>query len=192
MSNHKNIRRCSPALLSLIILFLGLTACGTISDAFQPDPAEEYYLPPTAAEEAIRQIVSTPTSSSTEATPTPDTRPSPTPQCNNDLLFVEDLTIPDGTVVLPDATLDKRWQVENSGSCNWDERYRMKLVSGSDLGTPPEQALYPARSGTQAAIRVLFTTPSEPGTYRSAWQAFTPLGEPFGEPFYIEIAVESP
>jgi hypothetical protein len=179
------------AFLSFIILLLGVTGCNTISDAFQLDPAEEYYLPPTAAGDAVRQIISTTTPSSTEYTPTPDIRPSTTPHCNNDLLFIDDLTIPDETVVLPNATLDKRWQVENIGSCNWDERYRIKLVSGANLETPSEQALYPARSGTQAAIRVLFVAPTEPGNYRSAWQAFTPQGEPFGEAFFIEIAVES-
>jgi hypothetical protein len=179
-------------LLSCIGLILSLTACSTVSEALQPDSAETFYIPPTAPGKISPPIVLTPTSSSNLSTSPPETSPSATPECINDLIFLEDLTIPDQTIVSPDATLDKRWKVENNGSCNWDDRYRIKSVSDSKLDTLTEQALYPARSGTQATIRILFDAPSEPGTYQSAWQAFSPLGEPFGEPFYIEIAVEIP
>ena len=57
------------------------------------------------------------------ATTTPDGidfLPTATPTCSDWLTFVEDLTIPDGTSVIPGSVLDKRWQVENSGTCNWD------------------------------------------------------------------------
>lgn len=115
---------------------------------------------------------------------------SPTPACIPNLTFLEDLTIPDGTLVAPGAALDKRWQVENSGTCNWDQSYRVKLLNGVDMGVIPEQALYPALSGTQATLRMKFTAPEEPGAYQSAWQAFDPNNEPFGDPFFIEIIVE--
>jgi hypothetical protein len=105
---------------------------------------------------------------------------------------VEDLSIPDGTLVTPGQRLDKRWRVENNGTCNWDERYRVKLIAGPPLGAPEEQALYPARAGTQAEVRILFTAPQETGTYRSAWQAFSPDGLPFGDPFFIEVTVGNP
>jgi hypothetical protein len=88
------------------------------------------------------------------------------------------------------AELDKRWLVENSGTCNWDAGYRLKLVAGQSLGVPSEQALYPARSSAQASIRLVFTAPAAPGTYRSAWQAFNPQGIAFGDPIFIEVVVE--
>lgn len=131
------------------------------------------------------------------STPTPtatprEARPTPTPMCTNVLSFLEDVTIPDGTVVQPGESLDKRWKVENSGTCNWDHRYRLKLVSGPSLGAAPEQALYPARSGSQVEIRIVFTAPTEPGTYRCAWQAYDPQGNPFGDQFFIDFVVEAP
>jgi hypothetical protein len=91
--------------------------------------------------------------------------------------------------VTPGQTLDKRWQVQNSGTCNWDNRYRMKLIAGPEMAANPEQALFPARSGASLVIRIVFTAPNEPGTYRSAWQAYAPNGEPFGDPFFIEVVV---
>ncbi|MBE0695427.1 MAG: hypothetical protein IH586_00735 [Anaerolineaceae bacterium] len=115
---------------------------------------------------------------------------TPTITCKDQLKFLSDLTIPDGTVVAPDSTLDKRWEVENSGNCNWDEKYRVRLIAGPELSAQKEQALYPARSGTRAVIRFIFKAPLETGSYRSAWQAYDPNGEPFGDPFFIDIIVQ--
>ena len=64
--------------------------------------------------------------------------PTPTlalPVCQDNLTFIEDLTVPDGTYVDPGVVLDKRWKVRNSGSCNWDEDYRFKLIDASTNGT---------------------------------------------------------
>jgi len=57
------------------------------------------------------------------------------------------------------------------------------------MGAQIEQALYPARAGTQAKIRVLFTAPQDAGIYQSAWQAVAPDGTLFGDPFSINITV---
>jgi hypothetical protein len=103
---------------------------------------------------------------------------------------MDDLTIPDGTVVVAGSTLDKQWEVENAGSCNWEEGYQIRLISGEAMGAEPEQGLIPARSGSRVTIRIVFTAPDEPGDYRSAWQAFNPEGTAFGDPFYIDISVE--
>jgi hypothetical protein len=105
---------------------------------------------------------------------------------------VQDLTVPDGTLASPGAQLDKRWKVQNSGTCNWDERYQLRLVSGPELGALAAQALYPARSGAEATFRILFTAPREPGVYQSAWQAYDSNGDPFGDLFFIYIEVEAP
>jgi len=116
-------------------------------------------------------------------------RPTPTPDCRDDLRFVADLTIPDGTVVSPAEQIDKRWQVKNNGTCNWDDRYRLHLVAGPAMGASKVQALFPALSGSQAVVRILFTAPNDLGTYRSAWQAVDPQGNSYGDPVYIDIIV---
>jgi len=111
-------------------------------------------------------------------------RPSAaTPACQEGLRYLADITVPDGTIVASGEAIDKQWQVENSGTCNWNERYRLRRISGPPLDAPDEQALYPARSGTQAVIQVLLVAPPDPGTYRSAWQAYNPQGEPLATPF---------
>lgn len=128
-------------------------------------------------------------------TPTPPApredlvKPLATPVCLDNLTWISDVTIPDGTEVTANSTLDKRWEVENSGNCNWDERYRLRLIAGPAMNAVQEQALYPARAGTKAVIQILFRAPAETGKYRSAWQAYNPGGQPFGDPIFIDISV---
>jgi hypothetical protein len=108
----------------------------------------------------------------------------------NGLTFISDLTIDDDTVVTPGSSLDKQWLVQNSGTCNWDGRYRLRLINDVALGALPEQALYPARAGLQATVRINFTAPMDAGTYTSDWQAFDISGIPFGDSFYVKIVVQ--
>ena len=115
---------------------------------------------------------------------------TPTLTCIDWLAFLDDVTIPDYSIVTPGSTLDKQWLVQNSGSCNWDSRYRLRWVGGNALGASPEQALYPARAGMQATLRIVFTAPLGAGEYFSEWQAFDAKGIPFGESFLIKIIVE--
>jgi len=182
------MKNLKPCLIVWFIFSFGLTSCSGMRNIIpwlggQPTP----FMPPEQAGGASPLLTPTPTPE-----PTVEVSALPTPECSNILTFLEDLTIPDGTLTHPGEALDKRWLVQNNGSCNWNEQYRLKLVSGPALGVPEEQSLYPARSGTQAIIRILFTAPDQSGLQRSAWQAFSPEGEAFGDPFYLEVLVESP
>jgi hypothetical protein len=102
---------------------------------------------------------------------------------------LQDLSIPDGSVVLPGQSIDKRWQVRNSGTCNWDQRYSLRLISGDAMGTDGSVLLYPARAGADATLQIVFTAPQEPGSYECQWQAANPDGTPFGDAFYMQIVV---
>jgi hypothetical protein len=115
--------------------------------------------------------------------------PTPTLDCVDGLNFVSDVTIPDGTIIPAGSLLDKQWLVQNSGTCNWDKRYSLRFISGDPLGVAGEQALYPARAGTQASIQITFQAPSQSGDYISEWQAFDGSGIPFGDSFFIKITV---
>ncbi len=162
------------------ILWLGLAGCGR-----QTRPAQgAVFVPPPLPATPQQAAPTAPAAPPAEATP-------PTPACTNGLTYLEDLTIPDGTVVAPGATLDKQWRVRNSGTCNWDARYHLRLVDGVAMGAGEEVPLYPARAGAEAVLRIQFTAPEEPGVYISTWQAVDPQGRFFGDPIYIQIRVEA-
>jgi hypothetical protein len=156
------------------------TAAPTVSVSTSTPPPLEPTLTVTTTLEASPTL---------ESSPTPEP-PSATPVCADSLRYIEDVTLPDGTQVSPGQALEKQWRVENNGSCDWDARYRLKLVDGySPLGAAGEQALYPARAGSEAVLTINFIAPLEPGTYRTAWQASGPDGTAFGDVVYMEILV---
>ncbi len=170
-----------PAIL-IGVLFLGACAPSFTATPFIP-PTLSIQLLPLATAEAGTPLAPT-------LHPTPTIPPPPTPACENGLTFIQDLTIEDGTLASAGQALDKQWLVSNSGTCDWDARYRLKRTAGPEMGAAGEQALYPARAGTQAVLRLLLTAPAEPGIYRSEWRAIAPDGQAFGDPIYIEIIVQ--
>jgi len=173
----------------LLVFLLAACARGEPEVIVTPTAALVIVESPTAAQTATALAPPLPSSSPTAYRRTEIPQRTPTPDCQDDLRFLEDLTVPDGTQVTAGEQIDKRWQVQNAGSCNWDVRYRLRLLDGKALGAVEEQSLYPARAGTQAVIRILFQAPAEPGVYRSAWEAVDPDGNAFGDPIYIEIQV---
>jgi len=115
--------------------------------------------------------------------------PAPTEPCTNDAQYLEDLTLPDGSDVIPGAALDKRWLVLNRGSCAWGPEYRLVQVGESRIEGPRELALYPAVPGSQAVWQVAMLAPLEKGEYISRWQARAPDGTLFGDEVYVLIVV---
>ena len=177
-------QRCWILAVPLIAMLLG--ACSGMA-------TPTYFVPPTfdplpvPANGSPLGAVATP---SPEPSPPPtDAPPSPTPDCFDDLDYLQDLTVPDGSVMLPGQTVDKRWQVRNSGSCNWDQRYSLQLLSGDAMGAAPSIPLYPARAGSEATLQIVFSAPQAAGTYECQWQAVGPDGARFGDAFYMQIVV---
>lgn len=128
----------------------------------------------------------------TQTVPAPvDLAPAipPNRACTNDATFIEDVTLPDRTQVEPGEVLDKRWAVRNSGSCNWGPGYRLVRMGEDSLQGVDEVALYPARAGATAIIRVSLTAPPKPGMHISRWRLAAPDGTPFGEEIYLWIEI---
>lgn len=172
----------------ILILLLTLPACA-------PAATPTLFRPPSdSTSPSTPPPGSQPGASTPIVFPTETFTPAPieitaAPPCENNLTFLLDQTYDDGTVVLPGQSVDKQWLVENSGSCNWDSRYRLRFVGGESLGAAEELPLYPARSGARITLRIIFTSPTTPGSYQSAWQAISPDGTLFGDTIYLLIIV---
>ena len=177
------IRKAGLLLSLSLLLFSG--GCGVVS-LTHPVPAEEQpplFIAPTFLVDGI-----SPQSSSQPA----GAEVTPTLSCTDQLQWLYDVSIPDGSQVAPGSILEKQWQVKNTGTCNWNESYTLHLTAGIDMGAASPQMLVPARGGSEAVIEIQFTAPAGQGRYRSAWQAYNPAGQPFGDPVYIEIVVTIP
>ena len=167
------------------LFFLSACSPAPTPTPFRPPTLQAPLIEPTFIIHPTQEIVVL------QSTPLPTIVPTVNPEnCDNNLTFVEDLTIPDNMFTSFGLALDKQWMVQNSGACNWNSGYRLKHIGGAELGAPEEIALYPAKAGTQATIQILFTAPFAEGAFESAWQATDPNGNAFGDPIYIRIAVQ--
>jgi len=175
--------RPRPRLITLLLVLTFAQACA-------PQATDTPFRPPTQPPPTqISTAAATPPAIQTSLpTSSVTTTPSEGP-CSNNLKFVQDVTIPDGTTVSVGSIIDKQWLVDNSGTCNWDSTYRLKWIGGDPLGANQEQLLYPARAGKQTTLRILFTAPATEGTYESAWQAYGPDGTAFGDLIYVKVVV---
>ncbi len=176
------MRKKKFVIISLVGTLLFLSAC---LRPLQADPMETNipaFVPPTLIP-PTPTIEPTTTQSQTSQESLPET-------CIDNLTFIEDKSIPDGTEIKPGAAIKKEWEVKNSGTCNWGAGYTVQLIGGPSLDAPSRQDLFPARSGTSLTIQLDFIAPQEPGNYRSAWQAYNPAELAFGDSFYIDIVVK--
>ena len=174
------INYVSICLLTLILLLI--SGCASIQS---PQPQ---FIPPESEEQPTEQIIPTiPTQ-----VPIISTQPIPLEiqsDCTDDLIFIEDITFPDYSTVKPGTSIDKQWLVKNNGTCNWDYRYSLRLISGESLGAEIRQSLFPAISGSQNIIQISFTMPPDSGTFESSWQAFNFNDQPFGDSISILVVV---
>jgi hypothetical protein len=136
--------RAGAPFFVLFVLFLGLgMGCSAQSESVLTQTGVMHTdLSPTnttSPETPARDMIPTATlfrlaSPSPIATSTEPARPpTATPTCQDGLRYLADITVPDGTIVAPGEAINKKWQVENNGSCNWNERYRLRRISGPPL-----------------------------------------------------------
>lgn len=181
----KNIRFFSSRQLILLFIIFLTSSCSP-----QPEPTPfrpPTSIPPTQPLPTTTTIpaifTETPTQQIISATATESV-------CTNILSFLDDVTVEDGTTFLPNDSIDKQWLIKNDGTCDWDSTYKLKWVGGDPMSANTEQPLYPARAGTQATLRIIFTAPATAGEYESAWQAVDPDGNFFGDLVFIKIVVQ--
>jgi len=121
----------------------------------------------------------------------------PDAPCNR-AAFVKDVTIPDGSVLPPNTTFDKTWELKNTGSCTWNSNYGVVFSgSGNAMGgsatTPLSGEVKP---GETVIVTVNLRAPGEKGEYEGRWRLRAPDGTTFGlgpngtGTFYTQIRVD--
>ncbi|CAG8645191.1 18702_t:CDS:10, partial [Acaulospora morrowiae] len=115
-------------------------------------------------------------------------------------LFVEDVNIPDGTVLDPQTQFHKVWRILNNGDLNWPESTTLQHIGGPPMVNEKmissengnfEVKVGPLEIGKSSCFAVDFKAPSEPGRYVSHWRLTDGQGNGFGDQVWCEIIVES-
>ncbi len=104
--------------------------------------------------------------------------------------FINDITVPDGTVFPRGQTFTKTWQVKNIGTSTWDSSYKLVLQSGYQMvgqsSVNLTQAVAP--NGT-INISATLTSPTVDGNYRANWMLMNNNGKVFGDLMWVSIKV---
>jgi hypothetical protein len=137
----------------------------------------------------------------TPSTPLPAITNTPpvtaTTNCNV-AQFITDVTIPDGTVMVPSEAFNKKWRIKNSGTCTWTG-FSMVFDSGDAMSGPATKAISTLNPGQEIDLDVDLRAPVTPGSYRGYWRINTNAGVLVpvvngsqGKSFYVDIKVQNP
>ncbi len=119
------------------------------------------------------------------------TRPPPAgtssgPRCD-DSQFVEDVTIPDGTIVKPGEEFKKTWRFKNTGVCGWTTKYAIGYAYGAVLHGTETKLTKSVAPGVTVDVTVKFTAPMINCWYGSWWRLKNEQGDYFGDFVYVSV-----
>lgn len=120
------------------------------------------------------------------------TTPEPSPTSNPcfNLLYIADVTIPDGTRLKAGETFTKTWQVQNIGGCAWRPGFTFQHVGGELMRGAPVTLTEAIPTGAKREISVELVVPSGiNGVIQSAWQMADESGIFFGDTLFVNIIV---
>ncbi|MFN2118432.1 MAG: NBR1-Ig-like domain-containing protein [Candidatus Promineifilaceae bacterium] len=178
--------------------FRGVTAAGDGSDI---SAAQEYYifngmsadgrymvrlrhpLPTSTSHEEALSYIDDMVKSLTvaEDVSTGSSMPVNSTDCENDAEFVEDISIPDYTVVERDDTFVKIWRVRNTGTCTWTPTYKSNFSQGNPLEWQAMAIAEIVPPGEETEVSVSVQSPDIPGIYQTWWQLSDEQGQNFGD-----------
>ena len=123
---------------------------------------------------------SLPAASATPTLAPPTPAPVATQPCDQ-MAFVADVTIADGTNEDPSTTFTKTWRVKNVGTCTWTSSYALTFVSGDAMGGPASVPLAGAvNPGDTVDLSVGLAAPASSGDYTGTWRLRNTAGVLFG------------
>ncbi len=210
-------------ILVILLALAGLSACGSKPKSDSPQSPEAVFTAAAQTAEAMRLLQ--PTASATifadalaatsgALTPTPggaaDGAAQPTPQATATTVsasslpvssadraeFVEDVTIPDGTIFAPNDVFVKTWKLENTGTTTWTPDYSLIFIDGDLFGSPTMVPINKqVAPGETVELSIQFTAPAEDGIYQGFWKLVNSKREVFGvgvdgiDAFWLIISV---
>jgi hypothetical protein len=137
-------------------------------------------------------------------TPTPTVEPSATPTidmtatletpetanpCYN-MLWIEDRSIPDGTLLKANEVFTKTWYVQNNGGCAWAPGFTFSNFGGDLMRGESIKFTEPIPVGAKREISIKLIAPSDQnGLIQSSWRMTDQNGNFFGDTLSVNIWV---
>jgi len=128
------------------------------------------------------------TATATPATTTPEASSTPN-DCFN-LMYVEDVTIPDGTNLKAGETFTKTWLVQNTGGCAWRAGFTFQHFGGDAMRGNTVVLTEAVPTGAKRELSIQLVVPSGiNGIIESAWRMADDTGTFFGDTLTVQILV---
>jgi hypothetical protein len=109
--------------------------------------------------------------------------------CKLSSRFVQDMNVPDGTIVGAGTTFTKTWRMQNSSVCDWEAGFALAFFEDTQMGSTTNVPLPKIPDGAIFDINVELTAPNASGLYTSTWRMKAPNGQTFGNRVYAVIRV---
>ncbi len=191
-------------ILLILMLIVGvlLFSCGTNksdktdpvdTDALRTEAVATYAssltetLVPAPTKSPTPNIVE-PTATAPEITATLETPVTANP-CYN-LLYIEDVNIPDGTQMKAGETFTKTWLVQNIGGCAWRAGFTFNHFGGDPMRGSTVTLTEAIPTGAKRELSVELVVPSGvTGLIQSSWRMADENGTFFGDTLSVNITV---
>ena len=113
--------------------------------------------------------------------------------CNNSA-YIADVTYPDNSVIKPGINFEKIWRVQNTGTCIWDDGYKLVYIAGDKALDPytfefKDSADF-VSGGETADLGIDLTAPLAEGSYSATWRMQSDTGVFFGTLLTVVIEVK--
>jgi uncharacterized protein YkwD len=148
-----------------LLASLLLTGCVSIaSETETPTSPPQFVtatLPPTKA--LVLPPTGTPLTPVTDGE-TPTLAATAPANCKVQAVLLEDVTIPDDTLVPAGEIFTKTWRFKNTGSCHWTG-YTINFLAGDRMGAPDSAPIPDTVADSTVDISLELTAPTENGSY---------------------------
>ena len=191
-------------IFTLVIAF-ALSACGSSAGEATPTvtPVDINAVYTQAAQTVIAQLTQqaptiTPTPAFTDTpnvTATPlisqptSTRIPPTAASCANMLFIDDITIPDGEQLPAGQDFTKTWRVQNTGTCPWTTNFKLVFVRGEAMSGQSLALSSVVATGQKVDLSVNLKVPSKTGKLTGVWSLVDERGQYFGPVLTVVINV---
>jgi len=182
----KMIRKLLP---TFVILSFLVTSCISISAQTVEPPTTPTFVTSTLRPTHPALLPSfTPTNPAGTAT----LEVTAPPNCKNQAVLMEDVTIPDGTQVNAGTTFTKTWKFKNTGTCPWTN-YLLAFASGDKMNAPDTAPIPQTLPGATVNVSVDLVAPSADGTYTGYFTLQSADGQQVSigieKTFWVQIVV---
>ena len=181
-----------------ILLVLTSTSCIRVSaERLTATPAPPLFVTSTLA--PTKQGLSVPTQIPATSTPDPSITAAPggngsasNAACEDGAALLQDVTVPDNTLMPRGEKFTKTWRFVNTGQCNWNG-YAIAFFAGDRMEAPDTAPVPQTEAGRTVDVSVVLTAPSLDGSYTGFFELRNAKGEtlPIGteKTFWVKILI---